>query len=278
MVVVKEIDSFDHPSLVPYRTMKMQRDHHSQGIFVAEGEKIVRRVIETDFKIFSVLLPGKWLSEFKQLLEPRNELVEIFVAEKELLERLTGFSMYQGVLAVAKIPQPQTIESVVAASSQPRLFVATDGINNSENMGTLVRNCAAFGAQSLLISETSSSPYMRRAVRTSMGTIFKIPVVECKCLASTLRLLNKCGIKSVAAHPHSEKKFIADVNLTEDVCIVFGNEGLGISPEVLEACSESAEVEMAPGIDSLNVGSAAAVFLYEVWRQRYELFISARSQ
>ncbi len=277
MVVVKAIDSFDHPSLIPYRTMKMQRDHYSQGIFVAEGEKIVRRLIETDFKIFSVLLPGKWLPEFRRLLEPRKDVVEIFVAEKDVLEQLTGFSMYQGVLAAAKIPESQTIESIVATSRKPRLFVATDGINNSENMGTIVRNCAAFGAQALLISETSSSPYMRRAVRTSMGTIFKLPVVECKCLASTLRLLNKCGIKSVAAHPHSEKKYIVDVDLTEDVCIVFGSEGLGISSEVLEACSESAEVEMAANIDSLNVGSASAVFLYEVWRQRYKLF-SARAQ
>ncbi|HON07908.1 MAG TPA: TrmH family RNA methyltransferase, partial [Verrucomicrobiota bacterium] len=84
-------------------------------------------------------------------------------------------------------------------------------------------------------------------------------------------------IKSVAAHPHSEKKFIADVDLKSDVCIVLGNEGLGISPEVLDACSESAEVEMAADVDSLNVGSAAAVFLYEVWRQRYKSSIKKRT-
>lgn len=269
MVVVKTIDSFDHPSLIPYRTMKMQQDHHSQGIFVAEGEKIVRRLIETDFQIISVLLPGKWLPEFQKLLEPRAETVEVFVAEKDVLEKLTGFSMYQGILAVARIPRPDSLESVVAASRQPRLFVATDGINNSENMGILVRNCAAFGTQALLIGETSSSPYMRRAVRTSMGTIFKLPYVECKCLAYTLRLLNKCGIKTVAAHPHSEKRFISQVDLTGDVCIVFGSEGEGISPEVLDACAEWAEIEMACGVDSLNVGSSSAVVLYEVWRQRF---------
>ncbi len=269
MVVVKTIDSLDHPSLQPYRTMKMQQDHHNQGIFVAEGEKIVRRLIETDFKIISVLLPPKWLADFQSLLEPRQETVEIFVAQKEVLERLTGFSMYQGILAVARIPQPWSLEMAVACSPRPRLFVATDGINNSENMGILVRNCAAFGAQALLVGETSSSPYMRRAVRTSMGTIFRLPYVECDCLAATLRLLNKCGIKCIAAHPHSEKKYISDIDLTGDVCIVFGSEGLGISADVLEACSEWAEVEMAPGVDSLNVGSAAAVVLYEVWRQRY---------
>ncbi|MGC8888037.1 MAG: TrmH family RNA methyltransferase [Verrucomicrobiia bacterium] len=269
MVVIKTIDSFDHPSLIPYRTMKMQQDHHNQGIFVAEGEKIVRRLIETDFRIISVLLPGKWLAEFQKLLEPRTELIEVFVAEKEVLERLTGFSMYQGILAVARIPRPWSLESVVAASRSPRLLVATDGINNSENMGILVRNCAAFGTQGLIIGETSSSPYMRRAVRTSMGAIFKLPYVECNCLAYTLRLLNKCGIKTVAAHPHSEKRYISQVDLTGDVCIVFGSEGEGISSEVLEACAEWAEIEMSPGVDSLNVGSSAAVVLYEVWRQRF---------
>jgi tRNA G18 (ribose-2'-O)-methylase SpoU len=269
MVVVKTIDTFDHPSLTPYKTMKMQKDHHDQGIFVSEGEKIVRRLIETDFTIISVLLPGKWLEEFRRLLEPRPELVEVFVAEKEVLERLTGFSMYQGILAVAKIPRSWTLEEAITKSQSPRLFVATDGINNSENMGVLVRNAAAFGTQAILVGETSSSPYMRRAVRTSMGTIFKIPVVECKCLAYTLRLLNKLGIKTVAAHPHSDKRFITDVDLTGDVCIVFGSEGEGIAPETLDACAEHAEIEMAPGVDSLNVGSSAAVVLYEVWRQRH---------
>lgn len=247
----------------------MQQDHHNQGIFVAEGEKIVRRLIDTNFTIISVLLPGKWLEEFKRLLEPRPELVEVFVAEKDVLERLTGFSMYQGILAVARIPRSKSLEFAVASSQPPRLFVATDGINNSENMGILVRNCAAFGAHALLVGETSSSPYMRRAVRTSMGTIFKIPVVECICLAYTLRLLNKCGIKTVAAHPHSEKKFINQIDLTGDICIVFGSEGDGISPDVLDSCAECAEIEMACGVDSLNVGSASAVVLYEVWRQRH---------
>lgn len=269
MVVVKTIDTFDHPSLTPYKTMKMQRDHFSAGIFVAEGEKIVRRLIATDYTILSVLLPGKWLDEFKAMLEPRPELIEVFVAEKEVLERLTGFSMYQGILAVAKIPEPASLEWVMKNTTSPRLLIATDGINNSENMGIIVRNAAAFGAQAILVGETSSSPWMRRAVRTSMGAIFKLPVVECKCLAYTLRVLNTAGVLTVAAHPHSPENVLPKAELTSDVCIVFGSEGEGISKDVLDACAKQVTVPMANDVDSLNVGSASAVFLYEVWRQRY---------
>jgi tRNA G18 (ribose-2'-O)-methylase SpoU len=201
-------------------------------------------------------------------LAARPEPIQLFLAEKEVLEKLTGYSMYQGVLAVARIPPASSLEAAMARSPSPKLFVAADGLNNSENLGVLVRNCAAFGVQALLVGETSSSPYMRRAVRCSMGTIFKLPVVECYCLPYTLRQLRDLGVRSVAAHPHTDRRTIAQALLAGDTCLVFGSEGVGVSPDVLAACDEAVAVPMTAGVDSLNVGSAAAVFLYEACRQR----------
>src|SRR3954467_12904401 len=105
MLRVRKIDSVDLPELLPYRTMRRQMDHRQQNIFVAEGEKVVRRLLQSRFEVISVLLPEKWLQELQPLLESRRELVEVFLAEKQLLETLTGFSMYQGLLAVGKIPE-----------------------------------------------------------------------------------------------------------------------------------------------------------------------------
>ena len=93
MVRIRKIDSLDSPELQPYRTMRRQMEHREQGIFVAEGEKVVRRLLESHFQVMSVLLPEKWLTELQPLLEGRSELIEAFVAEKQLLETLTGFSM-----------------------------------------------------------------------------------------------------------------------------------------------------------------------------------------
>jgi tRNA G18 (ribose-2'-O)-methylase SpoU len=268
MIHVQPLESLDHRLLAPYRTMKAQRDHHQQRIFVAEGEKIVRRLLETTFPVISAVMPQRWADNFRPLIEPRPELVEVFVAEKEQLERLTGFSMFQGVFAVARIPPPADLPTVLAKSPPPLFLAAVDGINNSENMGVLVRNCTAFGGQALLQGETSSSPYMRRAVRSSMGNIFRLPVIECSCLAYTLRYLRTRGLRVVAAHPHTNRRTLAQAQLAGDCCVVFGSEGSGVSPEVLDACDEAVAVPMANEVDSLNVGSAAAVFCYEVARQR----------
>jgi len=184
------------------------------------------------------------------------------------LERIIGHSMYQGVMAVGRVPPALSLEEVMAKASRPWLFAALDGINNAENLGVLVRNCGAFGVQALLVGETSCSPFLRRAVRASMGVVLRLPVVELTELRATLRGLAEAGVRCVAAHPHSEGKRLSQADLTSDCCLVFGNEGEGISPAVLEVCTDSVEVPMNPGVDSLNVGSASAVFLYEANRQR----------
>ncbi len=267
-MMAQRIESLDLPELQPYRTMRRQAEHRQQGIFVAEGEKVVRRLLESNFSIVSVLLPEKWLRELEPLLRAREEEIQVYVAEKALLETLTGFSMYQGLLAVGKVPPLPTLAEIVARSAPPRLLAAADGLTNAENLGALVRNCAAFNAQALIVGETCSSPFLRRAIRGSMGAIFQLPVVESASLTNALRDLRARGIRCLAAHPHADGRTLSQTDLAGDCCLVFGSEGYGLSPAVLAACDQAAAIPMPPTVDSLNVGSAAAVFLYEVNRQR----------
>jgi tRNA G18 (ribose-2'-O)-methylase SpoU len=264
MFRVRKIDSFDLPELAPYRTMRRQLEQREQGFFVAEGEKVVRRLLESRFTVISALMPEKWLQELQPLLAARAEEVQVFVADKSLLETLTGFSMYQGLLAIGKIPCPPTWEQMLAAGGKPRLIAAVDGLSSAENLGSLVRNCTAFAVQALIVGETSTSPYLRRAVRSSMGTVFQLPIVELTgperrfgrargsgepvkpmpgTLIAALGFLRENGICCIAAHPH-------------------------VSEQVLACCDDSVAIPMPPTVDSLNVGSAAAVFLYEASRQR----------
>jgi TrmH family RNA methyltransferase len=101
-----------------------------------------------------------------------------------------------------------------------------------------------------------------------MGTVFELPIVETVSLIQTLNTLRARNIRCVAAHPHVEGRTLPQATLATDCCVVFGSEGYGISPQVLAACDDSVAIPMPPKIDSLNVGSAAAVFLYEANRQR----------
>ena len=104
-----------------------------------------------------------------------------------------------------------------------------------------------------------------------MGTVFKIPIVHCKNLVDTLTLLRQAHqFKIIAAHPHAEEQKIQRMEFTVHCCIVFGSEGDGISPTVLSVCDSTTAIPMRNGVDSLNVASASAVFLYEVMRQRTE--------
>lgn len=265
---VHKITSFDQPELQPYRTMRRQREHRQQGIFVAEGAKVVSRLLESHFGVVSVLMPEKWLHELEPLLLKRADAIQIFVAEKKLLETLTGFSMYQGLLAVGKIPAQAPLSEVLAKGPLPYLLVAVDGLSSAENVGTLVRNCAGFNVQALLTGETCASPFLRRAVRSSMGAIFELPVFESNSLEGTVQELRAKNIWCVAAHPHAERKTLPQADLRKNCCIIFGSEGFGISPSVLALCDEAVSIPMPQKIDSLNVGSAAAAFLYEANRQR----------
>jgi tRNA G18 (ribose-2'-O)-methylase SpoU len=268
MLHIQPVESLELPELAPYRSMRWQFEHREQGIFVAEGEKVVRRLLESNLTVLSLLLPEKWLTTYANLLERRTEDIHAFTAEKVLLEKMTGFSMYQGVLAVAKVPVPVPLNHIISASPSPRLYVAVDGLSNAENLGGLVRNCAAFGAHALIVGETCCSPWLRRAVRSSMGTIFKLPVVETTSLIRTLREIRTYGINTIAAHPHGNKRTVQDADFTQDCCIVLGSEGSGISKEVLQECDDQVLIPMSNDVDSLNVNIAGAVFLYEANRQR----------
>lgn len=269
MVRIQQIESLENPGLAPYRTLRRTVDHERQGIFVAEGEKVVARLMESGLEVVSVLTTKDRLEIYAERLESQPGTISVFVGDKSLLNTIVGFHLHQGIMAVARIPKAPELSAVVNRSVRPLLFVAIDGMTNSENLGVLVRNCVAFGVQALIVGETSSSPYLRRAVRNSMGTIFKLPVLPSQSIVQTIReLKSRFFIEVIAAHPRASVPLEECLLFEKDCCIVFGSEGNGISQEVLDVCTGAVAVPMKLGVDSLNVSSAGAVFLYEVARRR----------
>ena len=169
---IQTIESFDLPELAPYRTLRYQLDHRRDGIFVAEGENSVRRLVASPLEMVSVVVPDHLLEPYQPLIAARRTDIPLFVAPKKLLETLTGFPMHQGVMAVGKVPPPITLEFFLERAPRPLLLVAADGISNAQNVGALTRNCAAFSASGLIVDSRSCSPFLRRAVSTSAGHNF----------------------------------------------------------------------------------------------------------
>jgi tRNA G18 (ribose-2'-O)-methylase SpoU len=270
-MTIRPVATLEDPFLQPYRTLRRPIEHQREGIFVAEGEKVVRRLLGSTLDVVSLLLTPEWLEVYRPALENRAEHVQVFVAPKPIVESIVGFHLHQGIMAVARIPKPHSLAEALERCHRPRLLVAVEGLTNAENLGVLVRNCAAFAVDAVLVGETSSSPYLRRAVRNSMGTVFHLPIVQLSDLVGAIREMRSThGIHVIAAHPHTDQKTLHQASFGSDCCIVFGSEGEGVSADVLAACDESVAIPMKDGVDSLNVASASAVFLYETQRQRKE--------
>jgi len=255
--------------LQPFRTLRRSQEQYAKGLFIAEGEKVVTRLFASGLEVRSLLLTDDWLDRKRDQIAALSPVPQVYAGPKEILEGIVGYNLHQGIMALAVMPPEPGLADVVRSSPSPRLFLAIDDLLNAENVGIIVRNARAFGVQCILVGETSSSPYLRRAVRNSLGSVFSIPVVHTAALRSALReLSDSYGMTVAAAETRADGTSIDELDLTQDVCIVVGGEDRGIRKEVLDVCRSVVEVPMVEEMDSINVANATAVCLYEVRRQR----------
>ncbi len=263
------ISSLDIPQLQPYRTLRRVHEHLQKRIFVAEAEKVVRRFLLSDWQIISLLLTQEWFDTMiPSIPASRLQGVDIFVGPKELLETIVGFSLHQGIMAVGKVPTDRPLADIVSEAGSPHLLVALDGLVHAENVGTIVRNCAGFGVHGIIAGRNSASPYLRRAIRNSMGGIFKIPVVHIDSLAASLEWLKQHhSTRIIIADAHAER-IIYETDFSGNICIVLGNEDEGVTQEVESVATDRVRIPMSNSTNSLNVASASAVMLYEAGKNR----------
>ena len=219
------------------------------GLYVGDGIRVVRRML-AEGRVERILCLESWLGRL-----PLPEGVEICLGTREQMDRLVGFRLHQGIMALGIVPEPRPLRGT--------LHVALDDVSNAENVGAILRTCAAFGVDGVLVGPTTASPWLRRAVRVSMAAGLRIPVHPTPDLPAALRTMN-----AWAAHIHGEKRDYLSLDYREPVCLVLGGEDRGPRPEVLEACRGCVYIPMADGWDCLNVAASTAVLLAEVQRQR----------
>ncbi|MCK9407906.1 MAG: RNA methyltransferase [Bacteroidetes bacterium] len=264
ITAVHHITSLDLPVLEPFKTLRRPIEHLQQGIFVAEGEKVIVRLLESSLTVLSILLSQDWFDKHHSLIESNRNGIIVYLGEKKLLETIVGHELHQSIMGLGTVPDQLHAGYLTERQNKRSLYVLVDGITNAENMGVIVRNCVCFNVDALLVLPSSCDPYLRRSVRNSMGNIFQLPVIYIRNTTEEIRLLQESGIRFIAAHPHSSSVKIQQSKKAEKCCIVLGAEGHGISSEVLGLCDEFVTIPMRPGVDSLNVASASAVLLWEL--------------
>ena len=265
---IKKINSIDAPEVELYRTLKKPMQHQQRGVFVVEGDKVVKRFLASSLEAVSVLLTEELFNEYREVLEKRIESIRVFITSKDQLKTIVGFRYHQGIMAAGKIPSAPPLETLIQKTGKTHMLVAVDMLESAENTGVLIRNCAALGSDGLIVGERSIHPYLRRSVRNSMGAIFKLPVIIAKLPHILRELRTRYGFTIFAAHPRPEAIPVQCADFKTNCCIVFGNEGEGVSEEVIEECDHKIIIPMASDIDSLNVACASAAVLYEATRQR----------
>jgi tRNA G18 (ribose-2'-O)-methylase SpoU len=212
----------------------------------------------------------RWLSLLSEILEdPRFEETIVYVGPEELLEGIVGFSMHQNLLAIGMIPRNPAIESLHTQQTGRHVHVALEGLADAENMGMILRNCAAFGVRSLIVGADSSSPWLRRSVRVSLGNVFSIRIHQTEDLLSTLETCRvELGWRLIATTPRGGHPTIGTQQSegAEHLCLLFGSEATGLTEQALELCHDRFSIPMHGGVDSINVANAVAVAMHEATR------------
>ncbi|MDD5428746.1 MAG: RNA methyltransferase [Candidatus Omnitrophica bacterium] len=266
---IVEIQNLDDPRLAAYSSLKGKK-LEKDGIFIAEGEKVVRSMFESGCRVASCLTSNSAAARYKTLLAVLAKRgADIYAASDEVIENIIGFRFHKGIMAVGHCPEKLTISDALKAVKPPLFLVALDSVNDPQNVGLITRNAAAFGVRALIVDGATYDPYYRKAVRVSMGTIFGLPVCYEKDIAKSLSVLKKkYGVRVIAATPGKSARDIAKVKLSGNICFVFGNEDRGVSRKILNMADEKVRIPIKGGVDSLNVASACAICLHEVSRGR----------
>ncbi|MEX0777091.1 MAG: RNA methyltransferase [Phycisphaeraceae bacterium] len=265
------IHALEDPRVAPYRNLKDRELAAQGGLFLAEGEHLVRRLLASGLRTHSLLVAQRVLD---RVVPITPDQVPIYVVSDALMTGIMGFKFHSGLMAAGVRPDRPTIGSVMESATRPgqhagvTLLVCPQVINH-DNLGALIRIAAAFGVDAMLLGERSCDPYWRRSVRVSMGAIFTLPVIRSSDIAADLqRLRDDWQVELIAtvtdadAQPLSQARRPSLPGAPDRLAILVGSESQGLSADHIAMCQRRVTIPMHLGTDSLNIAVATAVMLF----------------
>lgn len=259
------VESLDHPELEVYANLKQTNRTRWTGQFIAEGVKLVQRLLDSDFGVHSVMVTEKELPLIEPHLQHRTD-VPVYLVPRDLASQLIGFEFHCGLMGCGhRKPNPR-LDEIIPATGPVRIVICPR-IENADNLGAILRMSAGFGVQAVLLGFGSVDPYMRRTLRVSMGAGFQIPIIESgHDLTSHLRWLrDERGVELIATVLDETAVPLKQSPISDRCGLLFGNEQHGLSREWIDLCQQRVTLPMAAGTDSLNVAFAAGIFMYHYY-------------
>jgi tRNA G18 (ribose-2'-O)-methylase SpoU len=268
MDVIRIADPND-PRLSAYFHLADAELLRNRGLFVAEGRLIVERVLtDRRYQVESVLLnPPSHHALRGSVGGARADLV-VFECPTSFFEAVTGFNIHRGCLALVRRPSALTWQNATAAS---QLVVVMEGVTNADNVGSVFRNAAAFGAGAVLLSPTCCDPFYRKAVRTSMGHVLRVPFARVEPWPAVLGDLRRDGFTVAALTPRKSAGTIdqfAQMRRGGRVALMLGTEGGGLTESAERLADLVVRIPMDPDVDSLNIAVASGIALSRMMSTR----------
>ena len=260
----QSISSLDDPRLQPFRALKKSNFTRWSGQFIAEGEKLVRRLLASPFPVESVLA-GQQFADGIAPLVPAD--VPLLVVEDACVPGLVGFNFHRGLLACGRRLPELAVADFAGRLPSPATLVICPEIQDPENLGGVLRTSCALGVDAVVLGSGSADPFSRRVLRVSMGTAFQVPILQSRDLAGDLAWLRASGGFQLVATVLDETAERLEMALRAPrVGLLFGNEAHGLDQSWLEICDKRVTIPMRRGTDSLNVAAACAVVLHHFTR------------
>lgn len=261
------IDDPSDPRIAGFVSIKERDLIGRRGRFIAEGTVVLRmlaaahgsgRGIEAE----AILLMENRLAGLADLLAQFPSDIPVYVADARVFDAIAGFNMHRGVLAIGRRDRMPGRDALVARLPASSLVLAACGISNHDNMGSLFRNAAAFGVDAVLMDQTSCDPMYRKAIRVSVGSVLTLPFAREGTAVELIERLRGAGFSIWGLSPRGETD-LADISPAPRTALLVGTEGEGLPQAILSAI-RTARIRQRPGLDSLNVATAAGIALHQV--------------
>ena len=261
-----EITSLEQEGAAMFSTLTeaqlRRRIEPEQGVFIVESPKVIRVALDAGYTPLALLCERRHLTGDAADIVARCGDIPIYTGERELLARLTGYTLTRGVLCAMRRPLPPKLADVCR---QARRVAVVDAVTDTTNIGAIFRSAAALGIDAVVLTRDSCDPLNRRSVRVSMGSVFLIPWTWVDDAVEDLRRL---GFKTAAMALRDDSVSISDERLkqAERLAIILGTEGDGLPEDVISRADYTVRIPMSHHVDSLNVAAASAVAFWEILR------------
>jgi tRNA G18 (ribose-2'-O)-methylase SpoU len=266
-VPLLRIDDPQDPRIAGFVSIRERDLTGRHGQFVAEGTVVLRMLAaahkaERGISAEAILLLENRVDGLRDLLSAFPDQVPVYVARAAVFDAIAGFNMHRGVLALGRRAGMPTMHQLVSGLGPRSLVLAACGISNHDNMGSMFRNAAAFGVDAMLLDQTCCDPLYRKAIRVSVGSVLSMPFSREGSIEAMLKTLQAEGFALWGLSPAGDTE-LADIPPAPRTALLMGTEGEGLPASILSSI-RTARIRQKPGLDSLNVATAAGIALHQV--------------